>query len=171
LSALGVVLFPQVAFVAGGLAFLRALRRRGNGATDEELAVIRVRAAIALAAGALTALSMAVWIVEYRQPAWLLTAPLLAASLLTAALIAVAHAAEPRAPSGGAPDDVFDDLGFRMESWHFAMLCAVAVGVLGFAGGWIVEGDPGSGIVRGGFEGVAVLACYAVLGRPLALRR
>jgi hypothetical protein len=43
--------------------------------------------------------------------------------------------------------------------------------VLGLVGGWYAEGDPGSGLVRGAFEAVALLACFAVLGRTLGLRR
>jgi len=66
---------------------------------------------------------------------------------------------------------LFDDLGFRMDAWRFALLFAASIGLLGFAGGWIVEGDPGSGVVRGGFEGLAVLLCFVTLGRRLALRR
>lgn len=171
LASLGLVLFPQVAFVAGGLALLRALRRRGDRPSREELGVMRGRAAIGLGAGALTVLSMALWVVEYRQSAWLLVLPLLAAAVLAVAAVAVARAAAPRGAPGGPPGDVFDDLGFRMDPWPFAVLFAALIGVAGFAGGWVVEGDPGSGIVRGGFEAIAVLGCFALLGRRLALRR
>jgi hypothetical protein len=170
-SALGLVLFPQIAFVAGCLALLRALRRRGDRTSGEELGVIRSRAWVALGAGALTALSMAVWTVEYHQAVWLLVFPLLAVPVLAFAALAVAQAGEIQAVSGGAPGDVFDDLGFRMDPWPFAFLVAALIGLLGFVGGWAVEGDPGSGLVRGGFEGVAVLACFIALGRRLALRR
>jgi hypothetical protein len=55
--------------------------------------------------------------------------------------------------------------------WRFAVMWAVAVGGVGFAGGWYVEGDPGSGLVRGVFEALALLVCFAVLGRILGLRR
>ena len=167
-SVVGVVLFPQIAFVAGGLAVWRALRGRSS---QEELAVIRRRAATALAAGGLTVLSMAVWTVEYRQDTWLLVFPLLGLPLLAVAAVALARAAEPQAVAAGPAGDVFDDLGFRMDPWPFALLFAGLIGLLGFAGGWVVEGDPGSGLVRGGFEALAVLICFAALGRRLALRR
>jgi hypothetical protein len=50
-ATLGLVLFPQIAFVAGCLALLRALRLRGvSTLSAEELHVIRRRAAVALAA-------------------------------------------------------------------------------------------------------------------------
>jgi hypothetical protein len=170
-SVLGLVLFPQIAFVAGCLALLRTLRRRGDRTSNEELGVIRSRAAIGLAAGALTALSMAVWVVEYRQAVWLLVFPLVAVPVLAFAAFAVAQAGETQAVPGGAPGDVFDDLGIRMDPWPFALLFASLVGALAFAAGWVAEGDPGSGLVRGAFEGIAVLACFVALGRRLALRR
>lgn len=170
-SSLGLVLFPQIAFVAGCLAILRAFRRRGGPTSEEELGVIRARAAIALTAGALTAVSMAVWIIEYRQAAWLLAFPLLVVPLLAAAALALTRAAEPQAVAAGTAADVFDDIGFRMDPWPFALLVAGAIGLVGFAGGWAVEGDPGSGLVRGGFEAVALLLCFAAFGRRLALRR
>jgi len=170
-SVIGLVLFPQIAFVAGCLALLRALRRRGKRTSEEELGVVRARAATAVAAGALTALSMAIWIVEFRQTAWLLVFPLLALPVLGVAAIALRRAGEPQALSAGAPEDVFDDLGFRLDPWAFAAAFAGLIGLVGFAGGWAVEGDPGSGIVRGGFEVVAVMLCFAALGRRLALRQ
>jgi hypothetical protein len=169
---LALVLFPQVAFVSGCLALLRALRRRGGGtASAEELEVVRARTAVALAAGVLTAASMAVWTLEYRQSGWLLVLPALAAVALAVGVRSVAIAGQPRALSEGPAGDVFDDLGFRVDPWRFALVFAALIGVLGFAGGWVAEGDPGSGIVRGAFETAAVLTCFALLGRRLALRR
>jgi hypothetical protein len=172
IATLGLVVVPQVAFVSGCLALLRVLRSRGAATLSaEELGVIRSRAAVALVAGALTALSMALWVVEYREPGRLLVLPALAAAALAAGARSVTLAGQPQAQSEGPAADVFDDLGFRVDPWAFALLSAGLIGVLGFAGGWVAEGDPGSGIVRGGFEAVAVLTCFAVLGRRLALRR
>lgn len=58
LAALGLLLVPQIAFVAGGLALLRADRRRGSGVPScEELDVMRRRSAVALGAGGLTVAS------------------------------------------------------------------------------------------------------------------
>jgi hypothetical protein len=172
LSVVALVLCPQVAFVTGCLAVLRALRLRGAATLPvEELRVIRTRASIAVAAGGLTAVAMAVWIVEYRQSRWLLVLPVLAAAALGVARVSLARSGRPQARSGGVAGDVFDDLGFRMEPWSFAVLFAAVVGLVGFAGGWVAEGDPGSGVVRGAFEGIAVLGCFAFFGRRLALRR
>ena len=170
-SVIGLVLFPQIAFVAGCLALLRALRRRDSTSSEAELRVIRARAGTALVAGALTALSMAVWVLEYEQAAWLVVFPLLAVASVAAAAHELHHAGEAQAVPGGPADDVFDDLGFRFDPWPFAFLFAALIGLVGFAGGWAVEGDPGSGIVRGGFEAIAVLICFAALGRRLALRQ
>jgi hypothetical protein len=86
-------------------------------------------------------------------------------------VVALSSASGPEAVAEGPAGDVFDDIGFRMDPWPFAVLFAVLVGTLGFVGGWAAEGDPGSGLVRGAFEAVALLACFAALGRRLALRR
>jgi hypothetical protein len=55
--------------------------------------------------------------------------------------------------------------------WGFALLCAGVVGLGGSLLGVYAEGDPGSGLVRGAFEAVALLICFAALGRSLGLRR
>jgi hypothetical protein len=171
-AVLGLVLGPQVALVSGCLAVLRAVRLRGRSQLSaEELDVIRARATVALGAGAVTVLAMAVWVVEYRQSTTLLVLPALAAVALAAEARAVRRAGQPEAIATGPAGDVFDDLGFRFDPWGFALVFAVLIGVLGFAGGWVAEGDPGSGVVRGGFEAIAVLGCFTVLGRRLALRR
>jgi hypothetical protein len=171
-ATIGLVLFPQIAFVAGCLALLRALRLRGvSTVSAEELLVIRRRAAVALAAGGLTATTMALWTVEYSAAAWLLLPAVLATVTLGAGVAALSSASGPQAVAEGAAGDVFDDVGFRMDPWPFAVLFALLVGALGFAGGWVAEGGPGSGLVRGAFEAAAVVACFAVLGRRLALRR
>jgi hypothetical protein len=180
LVAPGLILFPQVAFVAGCLALLRTLRLRARRVLPvEELRVIRIRAGVALASAGVTVLSAAVWAAEFRGApplaSWVpwLIAALCAASVvpLMAGGVAVARSAGPASFEGGPPGDVFDDLGFRIDPWRFAGLVAGTVGVLGFAQGWYAEGDPGTGLIHGGFEAIAVVACFAALGRRLALRR
>ena len=116
-------------------------------------------------------MTMALWTVEYRAAAWLFLPAVLAAVSLGAGVAVLSSASGPQAVAEGPAGDVFDDVGFRMDPWAFAALFALAVGALGFAGGWVAEGDPGSGLVRGAFEAAAVLACFAALGRRLALRR
>jgi hypothetical protein len=171
-AVLGLALFPQIAFVSGCLALLRALRlRRDAVLSSEELHVISGRATVALVAAGLATASMALWSLEFRVDAGLLTLAALSFFALVVVGSAVIRAGRPLASAGGAAGDLFDDLGFRMDPWPFALLFAAAVALLGFAGGWVAEGGPGGGLVRGAFEGVAVLACFALLGRRLALRR
>ena len=170
-ATIALALFPQIAFVSGCLALLRALRlRRAAVVSREERDVIRSRATVALAAAGVTAFSMMVWSVEFRVDAVLLALASASAVALAAGTAAVVRAGRPQAVAGGPAGDVFDDLGFRIDPWRFALLFAAAVAVAGFVAGWVAEGDPGSAVVRAGFEGVAVIACFAVLGRRLALR-
>jgi hypothetical protein len=190
LSALAAALLPQIAFVSGCLALLAAVRlRRVEAAPGAELSLVRRRNAVALAAGAGTLLALAVSALNAQGllAAWwiVLTVALSCALSIPVALagVALVRSAAPEAAPGGRANDVFDDLApvfglppvRRLElpdhPWRFAILCASAVFVLGLAGGWYAEGDPGSGLVRGGFEAIALLASFAVLGRTLGLRR
>ena len=190
LSAVASVLLPQIAFVSGCLALVAALRlRRVEWASDAELRLLRRRNAVAIACGAGTLVAMSVSAVnaEGLLAGWWigLTLALSVAATIPLALagVSLARSTAPRAASGGRATDVFDDLGpvfgweplRRLElpkhPWRFALYCATAVFVLGVAGGWYAEGDPGSGVVRGAFEAVALLACFAALGRTLRLRR
>jgi hypothetical protein len=189
LAGIGAFVFPQVAFVAGCLALLRAVRlRRGDLLPVDELRVMRSRAAVAVCAGWLTIASVALYAVEFRSAVplehWVGPTILGICAALAIPLgggaIALARARGPEAVPGPA-DDVFDDFapvfrlgplrGLPRHPWRFALLFAVGIGLVGFGLGWTVEGDPGSGIFRGAFEGLAVLVCFAALGRPLALRR
>lgn len=164
LATLGLLLFPQIAFVAGGLALLRAFRRRGRGVLScEELDVMRRRSAVALGAGGLTVASMTLWGLEFRD-----FGPILALSLATAlplgvVTVAVVQASGTQAVSDGPPEDVFHDLRLerlRAHPWRFALVVASAVAVIAFA----VDG-----LVLAGLEFAAVLAGFSLLGRPLAL--
>jgi hypothetical protein len=189
LAGIGTFVFPQVALVAGCLALLRALRlRRGEALPAAELQVMRSRSAVALGAGWLTIASWAIFAVDFRNAApfasWVAATILAICGVLAiplgAASAALVRSAGPQAPPGPA-GDVFDDLApvFRLRPlrlfpghpWRFACLFAASVGLIAFALGWTAEGDAGSGVVRGGFEGLAVLMCFAALGRRLALRR
>ena len=81
-----------------------------------------------------------------------------------------------RSASGDASGDVFHDLPLLARlgldrGRRLAGATAAVVGAAAFAGGWLAEGDPGSGLVRGAFEAAALLLCYSVLAGPLALRR
>lgn len=165
LASLGLLLLPQVAFVSGGLALLRALRRRGQGALPcEELNVLGRRSAVALAAGGLTAVSMLVWGYEFGHFQPVLVLGVVAVVPLLVVAPALVSASSPQAVSAGRAEDVFDDLRLgrlRARPWLFALAVALTAGVVALA----VDG-----IVLAGLELTAVLICFAALGRPLALR-
>ena len=165
LASLGLLLLPQVAFVSGGLALLRALRRRGHGALPcEELDVLGRRSAVALAAGGLTAVSMLVWGYEFGHFLPVLVLAVVAVTPLCAVAPALASASSPQALSAGRAEDVFDDLHLgrlRPRPWLFAVAVALTAAGIALA----VDG-----VVLAGLELTAVLVCFAALGRPLGLR-
>ena len=177
--ALGVALLPQIAFVAGTLALLRAFRMdRTPEAGAAELRLLRHQNWVALGAagGTIAAVAACALDAQGDLASWWVWATL-------GLCLALAPLGAPMAAPGAAAGDVFDDLdsimriaplrrlGLPAHPWRFALLGAAAVGAVGFAGGWYAEGDPGSGLVRGGFEAVALVICFAALGRTLGLRR
>lgn len=165
LAAVGLILFPQIAFVSGGLALLRALRlRAGLALPAEELSVLRRRSAVALASGGLTVVSMTVWAIEFRELAPILALSFAAALPLSAGTVALIRASAPHAVPAGSAGDVFDDLhleGLRPHPWRLALLAAAVVALIG-----LVFGSP----IHAAFEAFALLGCFALLGRRLALR-
>jgi hypothetical protein len=188
--AIALVVLPQIAFVAGCLALLGALRQRGADVVPEaNLRLVRRRSVVAIAAGLATLGALALFAVDATgelSPWWTestLAASSLLALPLAAALATVLRAGSVSSPTEGSAGDVFEDLApvfrlplaralaFPVHPWRFALCTAAFVGVLGLAGGWYAEGDPGSGLVRGGFEAVALVICFAALGRVLGLRR
>jgi hypothetical protein len=187
---LALLVLPQVAFVSGSLALIRALRlRRDRVAGSAELELLRRRGSVALAACGAALLALAISAVDLSGvlAGWWTWTTVAACALLVfpigAARMRLASSARPVAPAGGTPGDIFDDLApllalapiRRLElpehPWRFAALCAAGVGLAAFAAGWVAEGDPASGIVRGGFEALALLGCFALLGRTLGLRQ
>jgi uncharacterized membrane protein len=189
---LGLVLvaFPQIAFVSGCLALLRALRLRiAPGARSEQLALLRRRSNVALVTtgAALAALAALAVNDEGELAIWWTWSTIALCVVLVPPLAGAAYVVSdsgcPYVEPGGSEGDIFDDLGrvFRLRPlqrlgfpdhpWRFALVCAAGVGATGFAAGWYAEGDPGSGLVRGGFEAAAFVICFAALGRKLALRR
>src|SRR5262249_4712699 len=143
---------------------------------------------VALAAGALTFVSFGVAALDYHRDlagwwtaaAFSLGAPL--ALLLAGLVLPCRRAARPWALPGDAAGDAtthLDELFAvtpilrSVPRPHTAgqLLCVVATvaaGAVALAGA--VAGDPLDGLLRAGFEAVAVLACFAALGRRLALR-
>ena len=165
-ATLALLLLPQIAFVSGGLALLRALRRRGQATLScHELDVLGRRSAVALAAGLLTVASMLVWGYEFDHFLPVLGFALVGVVPLVAVAPGLALASSPQALSCGPAEDVFDDLRlqrFRPRPWLFAIAVGLAAAAVAFAF---------NGLVVAALELTAVLACFAALGRPLALRR
>ncbi|MFL6006451.1 MAG: hypothetical protein ACJ744_09430 [Gaiellaceae bacterium] len=171
------VVAPQVAFVAGVLALVRALRRRGRAMPTAELTILRRRTLVALAAGTMTMGALALYAYEFAPSlaGWWTTTTYASATaaglLLLGAAVPAARAVRIRPELAGPAGDVFDDLGFASgEPWRLAAAVALAVGAAVWLAG-IVQGDPLDGFVRGIFEAAACFAGFAALGRYLGLRR
>ena len=177
LAAAALVVAPQIAFVAGALALLRALRRRRDCALPaQEVQVLVRRTGVALAAGLGTMGAVAVSAHEYGAHAGIAyaAAAIGGGALLLAAPSALA-AARIRPAGAGDAGDVFADLGalvperLRGDARRLARAVAAAVGLAVWAAG-IVQGDPIDGLIRGVAEALACLGGFAVLGRFLGLR-
>ena len=171
------VVAPQVAFVAGALALVRALRRRGRAMPTAELTVLRRRTLVALAAGVATMVALALYAYEFAPSlaGWWTTATYASATaaglLLVTASVPAARAARFRPELAGSAGDVFDDLGVTSgDPWRLACAVALAVGAAVWLTG-IVQGDALDGLVRGILEAAACLAGFGALGRYLGLRR
>jgi hypothetical protein len=176
------ILAPQLAFVAGTLAGLRALRRRSDRIIPRaEAAVIARRALVGIFAGFASMLALALMAIEYHRDvaSWWMTLALVASVLGAAALASVTpwafSALRTRPATEGAAGDLFDDLGavvpdrLRGRPWVFAATVAAGVAVAVTLAG--VAGSDGiDGAVRGVADAVACLAGFAVLGRFLGLR-
>jgi hypothetical protein len=181
---LGFALLAQIAFVAGGLGMLRALRLRARpvmSAADAQ--ILSRRASVALAAGVLASAIVPMRASSYSHTDatdWIgiaaVAITLLAAAGATPALIS---AARLRPIADGTGGDLFDDLGplggavgslMDHSVTRFAgtitTMVFIAVAVSG-----LVENDWLDGIARGLAEAGAIVVCYAVLGSYLGLRR
>ena len=189
LAFAGIVFLPQLAFVSGCLALVRVSRLRSRGALPAaELRVQRWRTGVALGAGALTFVSLLIAALDFRRDLapWWVGASVGASALLLLVLGAVGLAAvrstRPRAGAEGSAENVFDDLvdvlsrvpGLRRAPLpraprRLALLVAL-VAATGVATAGVAGADPLDGLVRALAEGVAVLGCYAALGRRLGLR-
>ena len=177
LALVAVILAPQVSFVAGSLALVRALRRREAVLPSAELTVINRRTGIALLFGIVTMVALGVLALELRDDSagwWValtLVGVAIATPLLVLAALPAAVAARLKPRVAGEPGDLFDDLGFvRMEPWRFASLIAVGLGLVVFLVA-AVQGDPFDGAVNGTAEAIACLAGFAAFSRYLGLRR
>jgi hypothetical protein len=176
------ILAPQVAFVAGTLAGLRALRRRSDRVIPRaEAVVIARRALVGIFAGFATMLALGLVAIEFQRDvaSWWTTLALIASAVGVAALASVTPwafaAARTRPAAAGSAGDLFDDFGavvphrLRGRPWAFAIIVAVGVALAVTLAG-VVGSDGYDGAVRGLAEALACLAGFATLGRYLGLR-
>jgi hypothetical protein len=167
-ATLAMLLGAQVAFAAGFLAALRALRLEG----PQDVPLIRRRSAVALAAGAATAVGSALYAVNFRGvvPSWwfaLALAGAAASALPLAATAADYSRSGGIAVSPGVVHGLAVDLGplGRPALIGTAAVLAMLVGA-SFAEHSVVEGA-----IRAALEGIAFAACFLALRRSLALER
>jgi hypothetical protein len=168
-GAAGLALFvgAQVAFSAGCLAAIRALRLRGPA----DVPIVRRRAAVALAAGIATALGSALYAANFHGivPDWWYSLTLAAAAVasvpLLASAAAFARAARVRVSHAGAARGLQADLGPLAHPALIGILAALAM-LIGTA---VAEGSVVEGALRAAFEAILFAACFAALRRPLAL--
>lgn len=179
-AAATMLLAPQVAFAAALLAVIRAWAFRGSAvAPSAELAVVRRRAQLAAVSAGLTLTAMLVYAYEYSaglSRAWILTIALSSAVALVPVAVAVSAAVQVGrlrpAVSGDGGDLTLDleplirRLPFVATPWRLCFAFAACVSLLALIGGGVDEG-PRNAIG----EFVAIVGCFAVLGRPLGLRR
>lgn len=174
-----IVVAPQLAFVAGSLALLRAWRlRRERVLASSERTVIARRSAVALGSGLVTMAAWLVFALAFRGQlaGWWVTFTLAASAaavvLLAAAAVPALVAARLQPAVAGPAGDVFDDLGlqrYRTDPWRFARRVALLVGLGVWIAG-IAAADPFDGLLRGLIEALACFGGFALLGRYLGLR-
>ena len=156
-AGLAIVAGAQIAFVAGCLALIRALR----GRTPGDLRLAQRRAVVALAGGALVAAGL---VGELRTTTYVCAA--VAALVLAAAAVATRRARllTPAADMDGLARDFGPYAPLIL-----GVLGATAVALVVFQG-VVFEGSGWEGIIRGAIEAGGLAAGVVVLGRPLRLR-
>jgi hypothetical protein len=171
-AAFAMVLGAQVAFAAGSLAAMRALRvRRARTLPDGEVTVLRRRTAVALAAGGAVVAGSVLYVVNFWAlvPAWWAALALATglAAVVPLGIAALAHFrastlhVTERAPAAG----LSADLGPAARPW----LIGAAVVLVMFAGTSVAERSAVEGALRAGFEAAAFAGCFFAFRRPLAL--
>ena len=176
------LLGSQVALVCGSLAAWRAVRRRhATVMPAAEVALIRRRATIALAAGLTATVGLMIYALNFLavESAWWLAVSLTLAGSASAAVLlawrALRRSGATLALAAGPPGDVFDAVPpLRWLRPHPLVLCALsalAVGTVVMLGEWRAEHSLAEGFERGGFEALALTACFALFGRAIGARR
>jgi hypothetical protein len=175
-AAIGMPIFPQVSFAAGLLALLRVGRRRHERrlpAAEIELLLCRTR--VALAFGALSLASVAVYAFEFRSglaSSYVLTLAPAAAALtipLAGAALLTRRAAAVKSSVPGEAGDVFDDLPVELprRPWLLLAATAGAAAFAALAAGGVTNEGPRNAVA----ELVLVVIGFLALGKRLGLRR
>jgi len=174
-SGLGLVVFGQIAFVAGSLTLARGVRRELSGA---DLRLVRRRAGVALTAGALTSGSLLVHALELRpMPAWWIRFAVAGAAVsfvpFAAASVALVRATHVAPAPLGAAQGLSGDLPRPLQRHAAGVLVGLGVLAVGFVTvtGAAFESSRIEGLIRGAIEAVGLLLGVAALGRVLGLRR
>jgi hypothetical protein len=177
LAALG----GQVALAAGMLAAIRGFRRwRASVIVREEAIVIRRRSAVALVAGVVCLIGVALVGLEASHAhGWWRTLAVASAGVgacaLGAAAVPLWRAREVLPFARGSAGDIFEDIGWiaptplRGHPWRLALGFAATIAVILAVVG-VLQSDPYDGALRGLLDGLASLSGFALLGRYLGLR-
>ncbi|MFL5980819.1 MAG: hypothetical protein ACJ74R_03825 [Gaiellaceae bacterium] len=166
-ATLAMILGAQVAFAAGCLAVLRAVHLGGV----QDVGLVRRRVAVALGAGAATALGSVLYAVNFwaAVPAWWAVLAVAAAAaatvLLAGSAIVHARARGLRVSRGATPPGLSADLGALAQPVLIGAGATLAMVALTVA----LEGSVVEGLLRGAFEACAFGLFFALLRRPLAL--
>jgi hypothetical protein len=177
LLTVALVVGVQLAFVGGTLALLRAWRlRRLVAIPAAEACTLIRRASLAIAGAAITVTALGLIVSGYYPVAqwsslslgWATVGVGTAAVLLASVAVIRSYRLLPLAD--GESGDLAFDLGIDADPWRLALEIAGGV-VLCIAAAGIVQSDPIDGLVRAVGDGLLCLAGFAVLGRPLGLRR
>jgi len=173
----------QIAFVAGGLGLVRAVRLRSHATIPAvEARILRRRAAVGLLAGVIASVALPFHASSEFHPTpgdWMgYVAIAMTVIVATLAGWRVIAAGRVKPTANGSASDVIDDLGplgglatavagrsVTRFAWVLAAALVLAIAAAGFA-----ADDGFDGIFRGLAEGTVFIACYAALGRYLGLR-
>jgi hypothetical protein len=172
-TILTILIAPQIALVAGCLAALRALRRRGSRLLpDAEVALIHRRARIAVGAGLALCVALLLYAVDHTQEmaGWWVALQIGLATAAGLALIVVAVQAHRSrqtigavpGPSGGLVDDLPP---LALAANHRRATCitaALLAGAVGAVLGGVAERSLIEGLERGTFEAIVVAVCLAL---------
>jgi hypothetical protein len=179
-ALLSMFIGPQVALVAGTLATWRALRRRrARILPGAEIALLRRRTWVALAAGIATVAGLELYVIDFVSvlPAWWLALTGGLAALAGAALIAagvqLARGGEIMSGTPGPAGDVFDDLGpmrwawLRGHPWRLGAVASLSVGTAFTLFEARAEHSLTEGLQRGIFEGLVAAIGFVLVGRAI----